>query len=152
MAKKPTKPEEKKQPSVRKEPFATDLRVPLKEHEVADRADRAAVLADDIEQKADAAKETAKAARSALARLAAEKRGLEREVRARATYREVQCERRFNYDDGVVSEVRLDTGEEISSRPMTEAEKQLFMSFSPDGQPKPSGGDLDDEFGGDDAA
>lgn len=148
---KKKKTEQKKAPNVRREPFATDLRVPLKANEIADRADRAAVLEDDIEQKLEAAKAQSKVARSEVSQLSAEKRRLQSEVRTKATYREVQCERRFLYDDGVVVEVRMDTGEEISSRPMTEAEKQQSFSF-PEGegqqQPRAPGNDLDDYFGG----
>lgn len=147
MAKKKTEAAEKKTPNARREPFTSDLRVPLSAVEIAASADRAAVLEDEIEQKQQAIKDDTKLQRSKVAQLAAEKRRLQSEVRTKATYREVPCERRFLYDDGVVVEVRLDSSEELSRRPMTEAEKQQFLPFSPD-DPAGSKGDLDDEFGG----
>lgn len=155
MAKKKTteKPEPKKPANARKEPFTSELRVPLKSNEIADRADRAAQLEDDIEQKQGAQKAEAKLARSVVAQMSAEKRRLQSEVRTKATYREVPCERRFLYDDAIVVEVRLDTGEEIGNRPMTETEKQQFLPFAPDDQSsnKTGPGSLDDEFGSEDS-
>jgi hypothetical protein len=152
MAKKPTKPEEKKTPNARREPFTSSLRVALTQNEVADRADRAAMLEDEIDQRIIDQKEQAKKARGVIARITAEKRALQGDVRARATYREVSCERRFLYDEGLVIEVRLDNGEELSRRTMTAEEKQQFLPFNPDGQNGVPGGDLDDEFGGGDSA
>ena len=153
MAKKKSEPaaaEQKKPANARREPFAIQLRVPLKASEIAASADKAAMLEDEIEQKIEAQKAQAKIVRSGIAQDSAEKRRLQSEVRTKAAYREVQCERRFLYDEGVVTEVRLDTGDEIATRPMTEAEKQQFLPFSPD-DPSPntgaSGNDLDDEFG-----
>lgn len=154
MAKKKTEKQvEKKAANARKEPFTSELRVPLKANEIADRADRAAQLEDDIEQKQTAQKADAKVARSALAQMSAEKRRLQSEVRTKATYREVQCERRFLYDAGVVVEVRLDTDEELSNRPMTETEKQQFLPFDSGDQSsnRAGQGSLDEEFGGEGA-
>lgn len=55
--------------------------------------------------------------------------------------RQVHCERRMNYETGKVVDVRLDTGEVIEERDMSDAEKQRGLPFD---QP-----DVDDEFGDD---
>lgn len=70
-------------------------------------------------------------------------RSLLAEVREKVTYREVACERRFIYAERIVRDVRLDTGEPLTERPMSEQESQRELF---DGNPPPGGGDVDDEF------
>jgi len=55
-----------------------------------------------------------------------------RKVLRRGTLpREVKCEQVFNYNEGIVYIVRLDTAEVISSRPMTPNERQQGLEFEP---------------------
>ena len=128
---------------IRVEHFTQNLRVILAPAEIADRADRAAqVIADHDAKEAEQAA-AAKHAKSVLASLSAEHRRLSNEVRTKSTYRDVPCERRFDFVSGTISEHRIDTGEVVFERSMTEAEKQAEFDFGKGGP----GGDLGDDFG-----
>jgi len=125
------------------ENFRRSMAVNLTRDEVAERADRAAQLLKERDQKEAEFKEQAGANKRIVARLENELREVSAEVRERKAYQDVPCERRYNWTRGTVTEVRLDTGEELSSRPMTDAEAQKALPFNPDAP-----GDVDDEFGG----
>lgn len=125
------------------ENFRRSMAVNLTREEVAERADRAAQLLKERDQKEAEFKEQASGNKRIVARLENELREVSAEVRERKAYLDVQCERRYNWTKGTVTEVRLDTGEELSSRPMTDAEAQKALPFNPDAP-----GDVDDEFAG----
>jgi hypothetical protein len=57
-----------------------------------------------------------------------ELRALNAALRDGSEEQDVKCERRYNYTTRLVTEVRLDTGEVLSSRPMNgaESQKELF--------------------------
>ena len=122
------------------ESFKRDLKVSLKPEEIAERADRAAKLLEDRDHEESEFKAHGTHVRGRIAQMESEMRHLSGEVRTKCTYREVDCERRFIYETGVVQEVRIDTGEVISERPMTDREKQRDLPFD-------GGGNIDDEFG-----
>lgn len=124
--KEPTPPED------RVERFNSTLKCPLSPDEVAKRADRSANLYARIGEKKDEAKAAAKHAKSEIEQLEAELRQLSGEVASRATYRSVECERRYVFAEGVMREQRLDTGDLINSRRMTEAERQLHLPLDDD--------------------
>jgi hypothetical protein len=134
-------PEKTEAAPMKTEPFTRDLRVTLKAEEIAERADRAAQILADRDSKEEELKAHAKHAKSVIESLEAEMRRLSNEVRTKATYQEVRCERRFLYDTGKVIEVRLDTGEVLSERDMNDSEKQRDLF---DG----NGSGLEDEFSG----
>ncbi len=140
----------KSAPPVKIEPYMANLKCILTKDEVADRADRAAGLLQDRDAKEEDQKARAKAAKAEIDAVEAELRRVSNEVRTKATYQDVQCERRYVYDKSKVQEWRLDTGEMISERDMNEAEKQRELPFDDDGKGGAAGGitDLDDEFGG----
>jgi hypothetical protein len=140
MAKK-KKPENQQPDDVKIEPFRQNLPVILKREEVEQRAQRAAHLVADHDVKAAQFKDQAAENKRALAALETQIRELSGEVRSGKTYLDVQCERVFNWTKGTVTDIRKDTGEALSERAMTEAEKQKALPFD-----KP--GDVDDEFGG----
>lgn len=112
------------------EKFSQNLKVTLTAQEIAQRADRAANLVAMIEEKDAEQKAAAKHAKGEIDQLAAELASLSNEVRTRATYRQVECERRFIYTQGVVTETRLDTFDLLNTRKMTESEKQLELEFN----------------------
>lgn len=122
------------------ENFKRNLKVSLKPEEVAERADRAAQLLESRDHEESEFKAHGTHVRGRIAQMESEMRHLSGEVRTKCTYREVECERRFLYDTGVVQEVRIDTGEVLSERPMTDREKQRDLPFD-------GGGNIDDEFG-----
>lgn len=147
--KKPAEGKSSSLPPVKIEQYMSNLKVILTKDEVADRADRAAGLLQDRDAKEEEQKARAKAAKAEIDAVEAELRRVSNEVRTKATYQEVQCERRYVYDKSKVQEWRLDTGEMISERDMNESEKQRDLPFD-DGGGAPPGGDLDDDFGGGD--
>jgi hypothetical protein len=63
---------------------------------------------------------------------------LSSKVRENRELRTVKCRRLFDYDTGMVSETRTDTGEVFEERPMTDAERQEELDFGSN--------DPDDEF------
>lgn len=135
-------------PPMKIEQYMSNLKVILTKEEIADRADRAAGLLQDRDTKEEEQKARAKAEKAAIESIESELRRVSNEVRTKATYQDVQCERRYVYEKSKVQEWRLDTGEMISERDMNETEKQRDLPFDDGGSP---GGDLDDEFGGSDA-
>lgn len=117
------------------EKYNANLKCELSPKEVADRADRAANLLADRDSKEEEMKAAQKHARGIIETIDAEVRALSGEVRSKATYRQVECERRYDWDAGTYREVRVDTGEVLFERPLNASERQ--MEF---------GGGLDDEF------
>lgn len=144
MAAKKKKPTEKREQDVKREPFRQKLPVVLKAPELADRAQRAAHKLQDHDAKLQEFKEQAKENKIVVERLASEHRELSRVVREGKEFRDVPCERIYNWTDGSVKDVRTDTGEVIAERGMSEAERQKSLPFPP----AESSDDLDDEFGG----
>ncbi len=112
------------------EEYSTSLRVNLTTDEVADRANRAAHKLSERDAKEADLKAHTKHAKGVIEALDAELRLLSSEVRQKATYRLTDCERRFNYDTHTVSEVRLDTGEVLHERKMTDSERQMELPFT----------------------
>lgn len=143
MPPKKKKEAEKPVATTKIEKFTRDLRVPLKAEEIAERADRAAQLLQDRDNKEAEAKAQAKHLKSVIEEVEAELRRVSNEVRTKATYQPIHCERHFIFADSKVRELRADTGEVIGERDMTDAEKQ--QEFTWDKTP----GNVDDEFSGD---
>ena len=50
-------------------------------------------------------------------------------VRSKLEMRSVECEKVMDYNDGTVSEFRLDTGERLRKREMTEPETQMGLEL-----------------------
>lgn len=114
---------------VKVERFTRNLRCALNESEVNQRARRAAALGHLIGQaegERDAAK---KRANAEIELLQSERNILDQEVNDSATYRDVECQRVFNYRMGEKYEIRTDTKEEIpgSKQPLTDRERQLEL-------------------------
>ncbi|HEY8947187.1 MAG TPA: hypothetical protein VIM73_23245 [Polyangiaceae bacterium] len=109
---------------VKIEKFSRNLRTPLSDREIVERARRAAHLAAEIEQLEEEAKAAQKQAKARIEEIQAEQRRLNLEVADGAVHRETPCERRFIFRTGKVVEVRTDTEEELHERPMTERERQ----------------------------
>lgn len=147
--KKPPEGKSGSLPPVKIEQYMSNLKCILSKDEIADRADRAAGLLQDRDTKEEEQKARAKAEKAVIESIESELRRVSNEVRTKATYQDVQCERRYVYDKGKVQEWRLDTGEMMSERDMNDTEKQRDLPFDDDGG-APAGGDLDDDFSGGD--
>lgn len=106
------------------------LRCALTATEVSARAKEAATKMSEHDALETEKKETAKAMKIELDRLADIIRRLLGEVRTQTTMRDVEVLDRPNFDTGEVETVRLDTGEVERSRPMRESERQMSLSGS----------------------
>lgn len=115
---------------VKVEKYSTSLRVVLTPDEIADRADRAAQKLAERDSKEEEMKAAAKHAKGVIEMLEAELRQLSTEVRTRSTYAPVECERRYDYRAKTYTEVRLDTDETLTERPLTETELQRDLAFA----------------------
>ncbi|MBA2724267.1 MAG: hypothetical protein H0U56_15545 [Methylibium sp.] len=122
-----TKKTEENQHHLKVEKFSRSLRVVLKPEELASRADRAAHLLCQRDEKAEEVKASSSQLRAQIKELEAELRKVSNEVRDKATYQQVPCERRYNFRLGKVVEVRTDTGDELTERAMSDAERQLSI-------------------------
>lgn len=118
---------ESKDPKLKVEHFTRTLRVGLKPHEIAERADRAAHVIVQRDQKEESRKAANTAAKSQIEELDAELRRVSTEIRDKATYIPVACERRYDYRLGRLLEVRTDTGDTIHERALTIEERQLEL-------------------------
>jgi hypothetical protein len=141
---------DKQEANVKVERFTRSLRIALTTEEVAQRADRAAHVLVMRDQKEAERKAANTAAKSQIEELDAELRRISGEIRDKAKFDTVNCERRFMYRVGRIVEVRLDTKEEIHESAMTLEERQLEMDL------ERSEGDAEDpaddgEGGNDDA-
>ncbi len=127
-------------PPPKVEKFQRSLRVELKPDEIAASADRAAQLLAERDSKEEEQKAQAKHAKSVIESLDAELRRLSNEVRTKATYRDVSCERIFDLRTKTLVEKRSDTDEVLFERPLTDVECQRELDLPP------PGGDLDSDF------
>lgn len=128
-------------PDVKIERFQRNLRVPLTQEEIAERAQRAAHLLGERDHKDEELKAASKQAKAQIAEVEAEMRRVSGEIRDGATYKEVACERRHIYKTGVIQEVRTDTAPHtvIAERAMTDRERQLDLGLDEvgkNGKPK----------------
>jgi hypothetical protein len=105
-------------------PFTRDLACSLTPEEVAELADQSARLVDQLDQKKVEFKQVSAHWKTEIAQVEVDLRIASSQVRDRSAVRTVQCERRFQFATATVEDVRLDTGEVISRRPMSDAEKQ----------------------------
>lgn len=112
---------------IRTETYSTSLRCPLTTAEIADSAQRAAKLLNERDQKEEEMKAAQKSAKAQIEAIEADMRLHSERVRTGAEYRAVECERRFDHANQIVTERRLDTGAEINQRRMTPAERQLTI-------------------------
>lgn len=115
---------------VKVERYKASLKVELTPAEIADRADRAAHLLKDRDQKEADMKAAQKHAKSIIEEIEAELRRLSNEVRTKSTYASIECERRYDYGQRTYREVRTDTWETLAQRPLTESEMQRELAFA----------------------
>lgn len=132
MARKPKpKPEEKPDNGAgqqKTERFQQTLRCELSREEVEKRADRAAHLVAEHEQKQADLDNAKKQAKAELDRIEAEHKSLSAQVRDRAEYRSVECEKTLDFRRWEVTVTRKDTDEVIQERPMSAAEREAAQT------------------------
>jgi hypothetical protein len=149
---KPKKPKEKKPkgsapkldaqaakqlPDTKVEKFKSRLRVLLPKDAVAERADRMAHVIGERENLVAQAKAATAHLKAQIKEKDAEIGALSAQIRDKAEYAEVECERRYHYRTGKICEVRLDTDETTFERAMTFSERQLQLPTKPAQAKKP---------------
>ncbi len=127
--------------SLKTEQFTSNLRCPITNEEALERLDQAARLTTTIKELEQTAKAEAAARKSQAASLIAQHDQLEKEASQRAVFRDVDCERVFDYSLGIVFERRLDTLE-VTGKPrdLTYSEKQLGLDLGNDADVVPPSG------------
>jgi len=115
---------------VKIERFDRTLRVTLSDEEVAERANAAATTLQRRDEEEAALAADNKLRKAKIGEMDAEIRRLSTEVREKATYRPVPCERRHEYRTGTVREIRTDTYETIGERAMLDHERQQELGLS----------------------
>lgn len=129
MAKAKSSTDPKKKPAKKVADLSAPLSCVLTPEEYVDRSQKLAIaLSDreDHEHHVKAVKEDLKAKESALASRISNLGGV---VRNKAEIRDVPVERWQHFDIGVVREIRTDTGEVISERPLRMEERQELMQL-----------------------
>ncbi len=131
MAKQKKSPEPDE---VKVEKYTASLKVKLSVEEVADRANQAAHVLEQRDQKEADLKAAQKHGKSIVEELEATLRRLSNEVRSGEHYSSVDCERIYNYTSGLYSEVRTDTGETLHERALQDHERQRELPFEETGK------------------
>jgi hypothetical protein len=114
------------------EPYQQRLPVMLTERELLGAGDRAAHLSKEAHEAEEARKEADATAKATVKRLQNEADALLATVRDKREYRLVSCERRFDFRLGKVTEIRVDTGEQLEERPMRDDERQTELGLGDD--------------------
>jgi len=97
-----------------------------------ERFDRTLLMTEAMDRKDDievAAKINAKLAKDQVKSIAKEISRLHRIVKTGYEPRMVDCSWTFDFDKNEKSLIRIDTGEEVERKPLTESERQLAMSM-----------------------
>lgn len=114
--------------------FQRNLPVTLTDEELRHRGDALAAQLDEldrIEAKVKAAKEAAKGPKEKAEATIGE---LRRQLRTRSEDRLVDCEEVKRFAQRCAETIRLDTGEVVSTRPLTAQEMQTELSVIPGGK------------------
>lgn len=104
--------------------FTKSLKVQLEPEEIAKRAIGMAGQHAELARVVDEKDETAKHFKATIARIESEINEQAVAVNSGFVYQDVECEEHEDWDSKRVYQVRIDTGEEIWERPMTEEERQ----------------------------
>jgi hypothetical protein len=126
----------KERPDTKVERFRSRLRVLLPRDAVAERADRMAHVIGERENLVAQAKAATAHLKAQIKEKDAEIGALSAQIRDKAEYAEVECERRHHYRAGTIVEVRLDTDETTFERAMTFSERQLDLPAKKAAEPK----------------
>lgn len=113
------------------EVFEESLECQLTASEVLQRGQAAARLAHAIDQAEAERARVKKAHKVEVGDMQARLTDLQREVRTGKATRAVRCVEQADYEDGMMHVIRIDTGERVRSRPLTEKERQVdFLARS----------------------
>jgi hypothetical protein len=111
-----------------------DLACKLTQEELLDRGQQLARVNSEIDQHETHSKQVKDDLKATESRLDAERAKWAGVVRARAEYRPVEVDMIADFKEGVVREIRTDTGEEVRARALTDAERQGKLKLHEDGK------------------
>jgi hypothetical protein len=120
----------RKQPPVRVERVKRTLKCRLKARELSDVVERSSEVAAHLTALREQYAETRRTLQQQIRVAAQEYDELLDKVGTKVEERQVVCEERYSYAQGVVRVIRTDTGEVIEERPMTPQERQLVLGGS----------------------
>ena len=103
------------------------LKYLFSEEELAEQAREMARAVAEQEQAEDELKSFKKAADSKIATAAAKIRLCSEHIRSGYEFRNIECERVIDYEDGTCTTYRCDTGEVVSSRKLRDEEMQIAL-------------------------
>jgi hypothetical protein len=121
-------------PDTKVERFTRSLRCNLEAGDLAAMADRMAHVIGEKENLVAQSKSATAHLKAQIKEKDAEIGKLSAQIRDKAEYREVDCERRHLYRIGKVVEIRLDTEEQVDERAMTAHERQLELPTKKPGE------------------
>ena len=121
--------------------FKTMLRVELTDAEIADMSQEMADAYSEVENLESEIKTHKQQLQSKIETKKARIAELMGIVRVGYESRKVKCERVFDYDEGVVKEIRLDTEEVIDERPLEDDEKQMSLPGTTEEDPQAGAGE-----------
>jgi len=108
--------------------FPRDLPCRLTADELAQVAQDLALVIEEIDQEEDDQKETKDAMKERMSSLVARQRRVARTLRRGVVDRTVMVDVMADYETAVAREIQTDTGEVISSRPLTDHERQMPLT------------------------
>jgi len=109
--------------------FNESHKVVLTEKEIRESAEKLAKLIADISDKEAEKKEIASRFKADVERMQNDASGFAAMVRNKYEYRSVECREDRDHKEAEIFTIRLDTGEEIRRRKMTETEKQESLKL-----------------------
>jgi len=114
---------------VKREREVQNLPCSLTNEELADRSQQLAGAVTRVERAKDAKKSLDAQLTSEIKLHEAKRNELSSTVSTGKEYREVTVEVRFDFEKGIREELRLDTGEIFTERPLSDDEKQLALDI-----------------------
>jgi hypothetical protein len=111
--------------------YVETLKCVLTDKEVQDRAQLLAQHVDEVNTKESELKAETSHRKAIIQQIESKVNEIAAEIRNRATYRRIDCERIKDFRLGTCREVRLDTGEILNTRPLNYDERQRVLPLSP---------------------
>ena len=100
----------------------------LTNEELLDYGDQMARVQQDINAEEDRQKSAKEELKSRMAKLESQRSELANKVARKEEYRDVEVETTINYEAETYSKIRLDTGEVLFQREITEEERQMELT------------------------
>jgi hypothetical protein len=121
--------------------FTRALKVDLTEEEFRERSIHLARTLDKVEDLETEKKSVADRYKSRISELLSGLSSYRAAIRDGWEMRDVECDEMMDYENGIVKIVRTDTLEVVDERPITDAERQLYLEGTEKEEPPEDGRD-----------